>query len=405
MPASHFAFCILHFAFCIAFLSSHSSAASTDEKWTLTTADFHSEAVILKGFDSSGVKVAAALDADVKTIPADRFLDVSRPLPAAPAVGKYVLHLTGGDRLSGMPVTLKADSLVWTNPQVGQIEIPSSRLVAITPPLVQTVPEQKHEDVVSLANGDTVRGIVASMSGDKVTVQTSAGNTDVPLSAMASVSFAATPGGNKALHGYRVRLDDGSSLVGSAAKLDGKNLVLTLGKNADRKIALGHVASIEQVNGPVSWLSSRAPSQSVYYPFIGPPQQPAAYMDRQWLGRGPIEFKGQSFPHGIGVHAYSRLTWLLDGKYAAFRTRYAVEGDSSLADVTVRVILDDKVVHEQKNVRAGALSPVILQDLKGGKTLTLEVDGGSAYAQDALDWISPALLEHMPPPTTQPASD
>src|SRR5690242_19841811 len=106
-PSFKFAICNLQFAICIAFVAFLSSTTHAQEKWTLTTADFHSEPVILKGFDSSGVKVAAAPDADVKTIPADRFLDVSRPLPAAPAVGKYVLHLTGGDRLSGMPVTLK----------------------------------------------------------------------------------------------------------------------------------------------------------------------------------------------------------------------------------------------------------------------------------------------------------
>lgn len=388
---------VLSLAFC--------STALAQDEWTLTTADFKTEPVVLKGFDASGVKVASPDGMQPRTIPSDQFLDVARALPPAPASGKFVLHLTGGDRLTGEPVTLKADSLSWKNPQLGEISIPTARLLAITPPAAASAPEQKNEDVVSLSNGDTIHGIIASMGGDKVTVQTSGGNSVVPLAAVASISFASTPGGKAALHGYRVWLDDGSSLIGSAARLEGTSLVLTLARNADRKIALTHIASIEQVNGPVSWLSSRAPTEAIYYPFIGSARQPAAYMDRSWLGRGPIEFKGRRFPHGIGVHAFSRLTWQLDGKYAALRTRYAVEGDSSMADVTVRIKLDDKVVYEQKNVRAGVLSPVIIEDLTTARTLTLEVDGDSAYAQDALNWIETALLQHKPavsPPSTEP---
>jgi hypothetical protein len=140
----------------------------------------------------------------------------------------------------------------------------------------------------------------------------------------------------------------------------------------------------------------------IYYPFIGPARQPAAYMDRAWDSPGQIEFKGQPFSHGIAVHAFSRISWPLDGKYSAFRTLYAIEGDSSLADVTVRIKLDDKVVYEQPHVRAGTLSEPIFEDLKGAKTLTLEVDGGAAYAQDALDWIEPALVRSRPNPTDAP---
>jgi hypothetical protein len=288
-------------------------------------------------------------------------------------------------------------------------------MVAVTLPGKSAPIDRPHEDVVQMSNGDTVRGIIAAIAADKITVQAAGGNTDVPLSSVASITFAATPGGGAVQRGFRVRLDDSSSLVGSAAKLEGENLVLTMGKNADRKIALAHVTAIEQVNGPVSWLSARTPSQAVYHRLLGGAIEPAAYMDKSWLGQRGIEFKGRPFAHGIAVHAYSRLTWNLDGTYEAFRTRYAIEGDSGLADATVRIRLDDKVVYEKEHVHSGVLSPVIIQSLAGAKTLTLEVDGGTAYAQDTMDWIEPALLKHKPTeappadvdvnePTTEPAA-
>lgn len=380
------------------------SLARAQDRWTLTTADFKSEPVALKSLDSSGAKVVPVSGGDEQSIPMDEFLLVHRALPATPPSGRFVLHMTGGDKIGGEPVSLKGDSLVWKNPALGEITIPGSRLVAITTPDKPAPQDRKREDIVSLANGDTVHGIIASLSPDKITVQTDAGNSDVPISSVAGVTFASTPSTSSDARAFRVRLDDGSSLVGPDVKLEADNLVLTLGKNAQRKLAIGHVTTIEQVNGPVSWLSSRTPSEAEYYPFFGTSQEPPLRIDRSWTG-APITYKEITYAHGIGVHAYSRLTWTLDGKYEAFRTRFAVDGDSPQADVTVRVKLDGKTVFEQPHVRAGTLSPVVLQDLNGAKKLTLEVDGGTGYVEDRLDWIEPALLKKKPAaaPTTAPA--
>lgn len=390
--------------------ASMSLADSRDSKvWTLTTADFRSEPVSIQSLDASGVKIAPAAGGQERTVPMDQFLALHRTLPPTPPSGRFVLHMTGGDQIGGEPLSLTGEALLWKNPSLGEIAIPSGRLVAMTPPDKPAPQDRKREDVVGLANGDTVHGIIASMSPQKITVQTDAGNSDVPMASVASVSFAATPSTATAARGFRVRLDDGSSLVGPQVRLQGDSLVLTLGKNADRKIALAHVETIEQVNGPVSWLSGRTPSQAIHYPFFGTYQGPAERTDRSWTG-GPIAFKETTFAHGIGVHAYSRLTWALDGTYRAFRTRFAIDGDSPDADVTVRILLDGKPVFQQPHVRAGVLSPPIVEDLQGAKELTLEVDGGTGYVEDRLNWIEPALLKEKPvepPPaaaTTRPAT-
>jgi hypothetical protein len=120
-----------------------------------------------------------------------------------------------------------------------------------------------------------------------------------------------------------------------------------------------------------------------------------ARMDRTVRGE-PIRFGDRTFARGIGVHAYSRLTWQLpDGgkRYKTFRTRYAIDGDKPYANVTVRVKLDEKVVHEAQDFVAGALSDVVQVPLAGAKALTLEVDYGKTYdVQDRFNWIEPALL-------------
>jgi hypothetical protein len=115
----------------------------------------------------------------------------------------------------------------------------------------------------------------------------------------------------------------------------------------------------------------------------------------------PLRFGSQVFDHGIGVHAYSRLTYAIDPGWKGFRTQYSIDSSEDfprpLADVTVRIKLDAKTVHEQEHVRAGLLSPVIWIDLSGAKTLELEADYGNAGdTQDHLNWIEPALVRSIP---------
>jgi len=388
--AAHFllALSIIHCQFSIAF--------AADEKWLLTTAQFKTESVLLKSLDASGVKVATADGGPERTVPMEEFLDLTRRVGLSQGSGKFLLHMSGGDHLGGEPVSLGAESMTWKSAELGEISIPTRRIIAITQPGASAPSDRQHEDVVRLSNGDTVHGIIASITADTITVQTSAGESEVPFSAVTSVSFAVTPAGGDTDRAFRVRLDDGSSLVESAVRLDAGDLVLVLGKKGDHKVPLDHLTAIEQVNGPVSWLSARTPSAASYYRFIGGSQEPAAYMDRSWGGERGLEFKGRAIVHGIAVHALSRLSWALDGKYQAFRTRYAIEGDGGVADVTVTIKLDDRVVYQKAHARCDWLSPVIVEDLSGAKKLTLEVDGGTAYSQDSLDWIEPALLRNKP---------
>ncbi len=370
--------------------------------WTLTDSDFHNETVSLGGIDAAGIHVTRASGAGDLVVPLDRFLQLARTAPESKA-GKFTVTLVGGDRLIGDPVALRQNQLVWNSSLLGEISVPLRSVAAISAAGKTSPEERRKEDVVVLANGDTVRGIVAGLADGKLSVQAEGQSTDVPLISIATVSFAATGGAPPAATGFRVRFDDGTAITTATPVLAGDHLSVAVGKQPPRSVELSRVVGLEQVNGPVSWLSSRTPYEDLYVPFFGNSAAWPSRMDRSVDG-GEIRFKDQSFPRGIGVHAYSRLSWLLDGSFKAFRTRYAIDGDGALADVTVRILLDDKVVHERTHVRAGLLSPVIVQDLPGAKKLTLEVDfGSSGDTQDRLIWIEPALLRHKPAPETQPA--
>ena len=221
------------------------------------------------------------------------------------------------------------------------------------------------------------------------------------------MQFAATPGvGNNAgksmAKGYRVRLDDGSSVIAESLKsanATGDTVELALTKDAVRPLPLARIAAVELVNGPASFLSSIPPSENVYTPFFGSAGEDyPARMNQTVDGSADLRFGGKQFRKAIGVHSYSRLSWPLDGSYAAFRTQYAIDPTRTGADVTVRILIDGKPVHEQKNVRAGHLSPVVTVDIpQAAKQLTLEVDfGENLHVNDHLTWLEPAFLKRKP---------
>jgi hypothetical protein len=130
----------------------------------------------------------------------------------------------------------------------------------------------------------------------------------------------------------------------------------------------------------------------VQIPYFSAQTQPAKM--GQSVDGDPIHIAEKTYPHSIGAHAYSRLVYALDPAYNTFRTEYAIDGNLPYANVTIRIKLDDKLAHEQKDVTANTpLKPVVL-DVTGAKQLTLEVDYGRTYdVQDRVNWIEPALLK------------
>lgn len=442
------------------------AAATTDSVWTLTTGDFQSRVVRLLAMDQSGarvVPVAAAGDGEEQFIPIDRFLEISRadqsPASAGENAKALVLELVDGDRLLGRPAGMSSENLIWTHPLLGDVVVPLRHLRSLgraderlSAPARLNPPDPANPvDVVSLVNGDAVRGIVTDLQPGAISIMPAASaaaaagdgggdgeqsqSISVAMETVRSVSFAsvdanANPSHNPQQDGnadtsgsrrFRLRLTDGSALTVSSAQVAGEEArVSTAPNEPPRAVPLPQVAAIEQIGGPVLWLSSLTPLESVQVPFVGDPWP--ARMDRTVTG-DPIRVRQRVYSHGIGVHAYSRLKFRLDAfngaapdsGYRAFRTQYAIDDDNgggggAYADVTVRIKLDDRVAYEQAHVRAdssvasgsGSRSlPTVTIALGEAKTITLEVDYGQNYdVQDRFNWIEPALLKS--PPTTQP---
>lgn len=376
-------------------------ALAADE-WSITTSDFRNESITLDAFSSDSLTTSNSAQSGRKR-PISQFLMIEHTPEQPPMLpARYIAFLAGNDVAMGAPRGIKGDNLIWENPLLGEMSIPLKQVSAIALAEETSLPASpagsRTEDVIQLANGDSIRGIIAELDNNGISIQPTGGaSTKVPLDSIRRIHFAVlgASGTAKRERGFHILLGDRTSLTAARVDLRGSVFSIAFPDGSKRDLPAAAVRSIEQVNGPVTWLSSLAPSESLNKPFLQRAWPPR--MDRSVDGE-PLRAGDRTYARGIGVHSYTKLDWTIDPAFKAFRTRYAIAGDWPYANVTVRILLDGKVVYEKADIRSGPISEPIIIPIQGQKTLSLEVDYGQNYdVQDRFNWIEPAFLDSIPP--------
>lgn len=372
-------------------------AARADDGWTLTDVTLVPQPVTSITINAD--TVTAVRPGGSFTLGLDKFVAATRGQATPVALGKLVLHTRDGQRFVGLPVSSTDGTITWSTATLGDRTLPLASVAAIDRVLDAPPADVLREDVVTLANHDSVRGVLSAIDSDTITVTVGDAPTPIALANVAALHLATTAAPKATSPRFIVGLIDGTVIQCSAVSAEASRWTLTVG---DNKIPLtaDQVVRVEYPGGPVRWLSAM-PAHVVYTPYLTESFPPV--MDASVTG-GPIRAGGRQYDRGIGVHAKTVLTFDLDGTRKSFRTRYAAEPSLPLVDAIVRIKVDGKTIHEHR-VRGEDLSPVIWADLSGAKTLTLEVDFGPGHAtQDRINWIEPALLTTPVPPASQPTT-
>ncbi len=186
----------------------------------------------IRFIDASGRAIDAPTSQFVALAPIDTWISVS----ASSSIFRRgsilsrpgVLELTDGQRFVGTASVASAgeESLAWNYARLGLIAVPLEQIRRVVLPRIMT-PEQampaldvETEDVLRLANGDTLRGFIASF-GDKTTIELRDGSTIVtPMNILDEMTLA-NPGEQPA--GVRVWLTGGNVVdVESLRAITGK---------------------------------------------------------------------------------------------------------------------------------------------------------------------------------------
>lgn len=322
--------------------------------------------------------------------------------PSAPASSAqpFALYLPNANRILGRPLAIANDRLQWQSPLLGKFLLPLTDIRAIVRSDDKIADHQtsRDQDTIHLKNGDHLGGIVLTADTKAVGLShaDSPAPASIPWDSIAAVYFAAMDEAKPAqpVVYAKVTLRDGSVI--NIRQLQGtpKDGWHWTGVFSDTtsNLPFSAITRIEFPSESVRWLSSLPPIVNQQIPYLpGAATRPARM--NQTVDGEPLRADGRTYHHGIGVHAFSRLSFDIPPGYKIFQTHYIL-GAGKYANVVVRILLDDQVVYQAADAQPGKLSQRISLPLNAAHRLTLEVDYGQMLdVQDRFDWIEPVLLK------------
>ncbi len=189
----------------------------------------------------------------------------------------------------------------------------------------------------------------------------------------------------------KVLLVNGNGFTAKIVSADAKTATFDAETFGSVTLPWEHIRRINLRSDRIVRLSELQPSKTVQRSVMGLEWPPR--MNRNVTG-GLLRLGRKCYADGIGVHAYTALTYKLDGTYERFESLVGVDASVGPAgSVIFRVKADDRTLHETKTCRGG-MGPVrISVDVTGARTLTLECDPADQLdLSDHANWAGAMLI-------------
>ncbi len=161
------------------------------------------------------------------------------------------------------------------------------------------------------------------------------------------------------------------------------------------KVVRDHVDRLEFLGDHMAHLSDFEPIDVRQTTLLG---QPTSYRrDGMALG-GPIRLGARAYERGLGTLAYTRLEYVLGGRWETFYARCGIDDAAGAeGDAVFRVTGDGKVLAEIRR-RKGEPPEAVRLDVKGVDRLVLETAPGDSYVSDFCDWAEARVFSAMASP-------
>ncbi|HEV2946201.1 MAG TPA: NPCBM/NEW2 domain-containing protein [Gemmataceae bacterium] len=330
------------------------------------------------------------------------------PFPSLPKSEQVIF--ANGDRLPGSIRELSGERLRM-NAHIGKdadftVPLSSVSIIWVTAPdgidrpdrwRRRLTEERRSRDRVYLRNGDIIEGIVNSITGANLKIESAKKEITVPFPKVAVIAFNSEllrPLHPKSVHG-RLVLKNGARLTLASGVSDGRTFTgKTLG-GGEVSVSLDQVIALDWLGGCAMYLSDLKPRTYQFRSYLEGMDWP--YVKDGSAAETDIRLGGRLFDKGVGVHTSSRLTYALDKDAGWFQTLVGMDdlvGKEGTA--RIQVLLDGKPQDLNWHGRLdGPAGPrFIRMPIKGAKELTLMTDFGDfGDVQGCVDWAEARLIQ------------
>ncbi len=311
-------------------------------------------------------------------------------------------RVAGGDESS-----VRIEHAVW-----GALTIPFERVESIersavtegAAPLARNSDKQdRGVDRLVLTNGDILKGSIAGLSSEGVTLLVGDRDRLVAWKSIRRVKLASLSVGHASKNAEALRASaegqralvwfvDGSVLGARQAALRDGFIHVESTLNQALAAPLDAIRVIESTGGRRSWLSDLPRSNAREIRFFDHPAVPEL---RSSNDAQSIRLGGATHARGLRFVGAGLRVWNLQGQFVLLRGSLGMEdGSGPLADADVTFRVDGRAVVEHRGLRSDQPPRVVEIDLAGAKELEIEVGfGRRGPVQDNVVLVNPALIK------------
>ncbi len=379
-----------------------SMATSAD---VVTRVDDERVVGIVASVDSSGAVVVMPNGGAPVSIPASEVLSITCDVKPVQPKGD-LLVLASGERFrvgldavgmqlpEGMVAVYGAGSLSAVN------SIALADLRAWVPAggdvdkvLADVLALDNDRDVVLMASGDRLTGVVEHVGAKGASVTAKLGTTAVDRGLLLGIAFSKTlkPWREPVRLLAETRLADGSVVLGDVTGPKDGVFALRSVLGAEWKVAADQIVEIRFRGGKLLWLSDLAPAKAETTPFF----------NRAWPWRkdrsvwgNPLTVGGAVCERGLGTHSRTELAYDLAAQFTTFVADIAIDDETKgTGSATVSVTADGRTLLAPMEVNGADKPRRVKLDVSGIRRLTLLVDfGKNDDAGDHVDWLNARLI-------------
>lgn len=315
--------------------------------------------------------------------------------------GAVALELIGGGRVHGDSITVENEKfhVAWSVADKLVLPIDVVRAVRFKPGTSDDAfdaalakPSADNDRLFVDADGKLtiLTGLIESLTAEAVTFQYEGQQQTLPTAKLFGIVVAQVGKAGKNSTGVIAELAEGSRVVGAVKSLAEGKLTLTVGPT-DVVLPWSSVKSLAVRSSRLAYLSDMEPSEAEEYRLVTLPQ---GFQRDKNVNKKPLLLGEQSFERGIGVHAYSKLTFEIEGSYKLFNAVIGIDSSTDRKGDCVFVVLGDnqELLRERMT---GASEPKTLKvDVAGVKQLTLVVEPGEDLdLADVANWADARVIK------------
>ncbi len=349
-----------------------------------------------------------------RTLPCAEVREIRFPAAAAdPKPGPVRLFLLGGDELTGEIAEGDERRVALESQSLGRIEVPLEALIGVAWSSDEAElsrfrreilgKQAKEDSVVTRAWGST-DGLIERIDPRGVTIDSRAiGRVTLGPEKALGARIAALGKPPQRPEGLvaRVETADGSSIAAAPIRLQDGVLRLDFPLRSPLDVRVSEVRTLAFAGGRFVYISDLEPAEVEERTAVISKIFPYVRRDRSVVN-GPLRLDGETYRKGLGVHAYSKVVYALDGRYARFRARIGLDDSArerrgAEGAVRFQVLVDGKPALGPEGIlltTRDASRPIDV-DVRGAKSLALIADFGES--KDILargDWADAFLVEN-----------